>query len=200
MASRFDFELDGATLAAVQKMASQVTVVSVERIAQEMVAMLILPARPGCGVAARSGILPVILPEVAALAIVREPMPQRLNRGGTIRCDLGALAEPSFALALAALLQATDGEQSSQSAKTAEAIAGRRKLSNDEVDRSSGSCASARTAPRGESALAAHSAAADLARESRIAGLARSAGGGRRVANDGRGFLPRASWRGLRLS
>ena len=137
MAATFDFALDAATLAGVQEMADQVTVVSVERIAQEIRTTLVLPARVRAAELLReSGILRAILPEVSATceALRAVVAPRETWWDHTLRV-LGALAEPSFPLAFATLLQAIAAEQPEHVIETAEAIARRWKLSNDEVER-----------------------------------------------------------------
>ncbi len=92
------FEMDGETLAAIGRMAERITVVSVERIAAEMRRML---TEPGRVVAVRllleTGMAQAILPE-----IVCPEEPQRIEPTLAL---LERLAEPSFPLALAALLR-----------------------------------------------------------------------------------------------
>jgi poly(A) polymerase len=75
-AARFQFELDPATEAAVREMAGQISVVSPERIGQELRRLLVDPNRVvGLGLADRVGLLPVILPEVGAMHGVPQGKP-----------------------------------------------------------------------------------------------------------------------------
>ncbi|MBN2296700.1 MAG: CCA tRNA nucleotidyltransferase [Pirellulales bacterium] len=96
--STFGFQMDKETLAAVRRMAEQITIVSVERIAAEMRRML---TERGLVVAVwlllETGLAKVILPE-----IVCEERPERIERTLSL---LKRFDKPSFALALAALLR-----------------------------------------------------------------------------------------------
>ena len=66
-AARFEFELDADTAAAIREMAPQLTVVSAERIAAEMEAMLVDRHRARAMRLLRDiGLLEVVLPEVGA--------------------------------------------------------------------------------------------------------------------------------------
>ncbi|MCC7086502.1 MAG: CCA tRNA nucleotidyltransferase [Pirellulales bacterium] len=114
-----DFQLEPETLAAIVEMASQVTVVSAERIAAEVQIVLVHDARAKAVDRLRStGLLQTILPEV--LAIVDWPRTLAL---------LGSLVEPTFALALAALLQDLAED------KLASMIGRRWKLSRKDINR-----------------------------------------------------------------
>ena len=63
-AARFEFELDPATAAAIQEMAPEITVVSAERIAAEMEAMLLDEHRSqAMRLLLETGLLGEILPE-----------------------------------------------------------------------------------------------------------------------------------------
>lgn len=109
MASRFGFEIDPATAAALRAAAHEITLVSPERIAQEMRAML---GKPGQAEAARllmhTGLMEAIVPEITPLAEA-----PGVNEWDFTLAVLGALErsgdEPfsiSFALGLAAMLHA----------------------------------------------------------------------------------------------
>jgi poly(A) polymerase len=120
-AAAFDFVLDPATLAAIQEMAPQVTVVSAERIAGEMQTMLEGANRAtALRLLGHSGLLEFVLPEVAALDAAQWEYTLRV---------LAALVEPSFALALAAALHAVPGD------KTVQKVAARWRLSNRDQQR-----------------------------------------------------------------
>jgi poly(A) polymerase len=123
-AARFQFELDPATETAVREMAGQISVVSPERIGQELRRMLVDPNRvTGLALADRVNLLPVILPEVSAMHGVPQGKPvqptgdlwdhtmlvlEKLDEAW--RTTTGALGHrhatpsPSFALALGTLL------------------------------------------------------------------------------------------------
>ncbi|MEX0641071.1 MAG: CCA tRNA nucleotidyltransferase [Pirellulales bacterium] len=98
-AATFGFALDEATLAAIEQMADQVSVVSAERIAQELRRMLLLARRvEAVDLLDRSRLFAVLFPNIAA----------RRAEGGAekwsaTRIALGALDGPSFPVALAAL-------------------------------------------------------------------------------------------------
>ncbi len=96
-AAVLEFELEDTTRRAIERMASEVTAVSAERIAAEMERMLVDGNRARAVSLLREvGLLAVILPEVAALA----------DSGTWSRtlALLEALNHPTFALALAVLL------------------------------------------------------------------------------------------------
>jgi poly(A) polymerase len=108
MATRFDLTIDAATTAAIQAMAAQITVVSAERIAEEL-RQLLVHARRSQGV--------VLMMELGlAAAILPELLPMRGLPQGLPSAPTGDLwdhvvhvlellgPEPSFPLALAALL------------------------------------------------------------------------------------------------
>jgi poly(A) polymerase len=126
IAATFDFQIDAATLAAVQAMASEITVVSAERIAAEMRRMLAGDCGgQSVGLLLASGLLAVLLPEAA-----NQELGKQLTANGE-RCQrlLAALEQPSFGLALGTMLFALG------LAEQAEIIGRRWRLSNDEIDR-----------------------------------------------------------------
>jgi poly(A) polymerase len=108
MATRFDLTLDPATETAVKAMASQISVVSEERIADELRKMLICPQRArGVQLLADVDLAAPILPEILPM----QGLPQGLPDAPTgdlwthVLKVLGLLGpEASFPLALAALL------------------------------------------------------------------------------------------------
>ena len=122
-ASVLDFEIDPTTVSAVREMASQLNVVSAERIAQELRRMLVdTHRRRAVQLCEDLGLLAVMLPEVQlAAAWSAEP-----SRRGAM---LDLLQEPSFELALATLLLHLPARP------TAHDICRRLKLSNDETSR-----------------------------------------------------------------
>lgn len=130
MAATFGFEIEAATRDALQDMASQVTVVSAERIAQELRLLLVLPERRrGAELLAETGLLPAILPELAAAADRPSEISESTKTCWQYTLEiLGALQSPTFTLALAALVQCVG------SADAAKAVAARLKLSNKETD------------------------------------------------------------------
>ncbi len=112
LAARFDYALDPHTAAAITAHADEILVVSQERIAQELKKMLEHPRRVAAiRLAEELGLLARILPE---------------GTGELPRDRLSRLEEPSFALALAALL--ADGDAPRTPCR-------RLKLSNDATDR-----------------------------------------------------------------
>jgi tRNA nucleotidyltransferase/poly(A) polymerase len=139
-ASVFNFRLEGSTLAAMCEMARQVTVVSVERIADEMRMMLVHPARERAVYLLYAiGLLGTILPEAAAvaesekwplaLATETEPSTVAVQNSSPTLALLGAVEQPSFPLALAILLHAALGND------LAETVGRRWKLARAETER-----------------------------------------------------------------
>lgn len=122
-----EFELDAMTAAAVREMAGEITVVSAERIAQELKRMLVDPhRRRAMELADELGLLRVILPDLRPL--LDEPQRSEWNRTQHM---LQLLREPSFGLAMATLLHALEQKT------TVEAIGRQLRLSNGEIDHSS---------------------------------------------------------------
>jgi poly(A) polymerase len=123
-AAAFDFALEERTEAAIREMAHQLTVVSAERIAAEMRAMLEGASRTNAVELLRqTGLLEQVLPEV--------------TKGDNDRHDgwqtklrfLDALDRPTFPQALAVLLGWPQGE------KVAATVGPRWRLSNKEIER-----------------------------------------------------------------
>ncbi|MGD0897839.1 MAG: CCA tRNA nucleotidyltransferase [Thermoguttaceae bacterium] len=112
-AATLDFVLESETAAALGEMAGQITVVSPERIAMEMRRMLVDPGRArGIRLLVDLGLAEAVLPEIvprdeagrAPSATMPRMVPgSRLDRALAV---LERLREPSFPLALAALLGA----------------------------------------------------------------------------------------------
>jgi poly(A) polymerase len=97
-ATRFQLKLDPATAAAIRAMAGEITVVSAERIAEELRKLLTDPRRAeGMGLLAYVGLSAVLLPEVADVA-------------KAVRVLESLPTDASFPLALAAILQDLDSK------------------------------------------------------------------------------------------
>ncbi|HUT10932.1 MAG TPA: CCA tRNA nucleotidyltransferase [Thermoguttaceae bacterium] len=123
-AATFGFELHPDTLAAIREMASQITVVSAERIAMEMRRLLVEPRRAeGVGMMIDAGLADAVLPEV-----VPHDQTQRRRLDHTLGV-LARLSQPGFPLALGTLLH-----ESTDPAGAREACR-RWRLSNKETDR-----------------------------------------------------------------
>jgi poly(A) polymerase len=115
-ATRFQLKLDPATAAAIRAMAGEITVVSAERIAEELRKLLTNPRRAdGVRLLADVGLLTPLLPEVADVSM-------------TVRVLESLRADTQFPLGLAAILQDLDS-------RTAGGVCLRLKLSNAERDR-----------------------------------------------------------------
>lgn len=126
-AATFDFELDAATLSAVQAMAADVLSVSAERIGQEIRRMLTHRTRDAAlRWLRRSKLLSVVLPEVAALD---DGSHEGGPRWQTVLRVAAALHDPGLPLALAALLSPGGASDSVPS------IRNRLRLSNKETTR-----------------------------------------------------------------
>lgn len=131
-ATCLNFALDEATRAAIVELAPHILTVSAERIAQEMRLMLTGSQRVrACQELHACGLLRVLLPEVAALAdagdISPEQGPACASAWQQTLATLEKLAEPPFALALAALLHrvgAVAGEGQAADSGTEGAAAG----------------------------------------------------------------------------
>jgi len=108
IATRFDLTIDPGTDQAIRAMAPQITVVSAERIAEELRQLLVHPARArGVALLGDTGLAAAILPEVVPMMSLPQGRPGAAT--GTlwehVLRVLDLLGpEPSFPLALAALL------------------------------------------------------------------------------------------------
>lgn len=136
MASTFDFAIEENTQAAIAEFAPLVMSVSAERITQEMRQMLVHTNRArAVEVLRETGLLEAILPESSpsGAAGAAEPTPHD-DRWRHVLLMLSKLSQPSFPLALAALLEAIEstGEQAD---KQIETICRRWRLSNKETER-----------------------------------------------------------------
>jgi len=123
-AATFDFTLEPGTLEVIRRMAAEITVVSPERIAEEMCRMLVDPHR---ATAVR-----LLLDTGLAAALLPEVLPS--DDAGRRRFDralavLGRLQQPSFPLTLAALLDEWVDPAG------AEKVCRRWRLSNKRTDR-----------------------------------------------------------------
>lgn len=108
LAARFDLTLEPATAAAVAAMAAALPVVSAERIANELRQILVHPSRVrGLNLMADLGLLRTILPEAEQMKGIPQGLPAAPT-GDLWEHVMAVLAligpEPSFSLALAALL------------------------------------------------------------------------------------------------
>ncbi|HTQ39788.1 MAG TPA: CCA tRNA nucleotidyltransferase [Pirellulales bacterium] len=140
-ASGFNFRLEENTLTAIREMASQISVVSAERIADEMRAMLVQPGRVrAVRLLYLTGLLAAILPEAAQVAdseAWKVELTDELN--GPTQTDnqhasrtlalLAAVEHPSFPLALAVLLLSAPADN------LAETVGRRWRLARSETDR-----------------------------------------------------------------
>src|SRR6202171_5262458 len=73
-AARFDYKIDPATMAAIQKLAPKINQVSCERVREELTKMLTEgQARKAFELLDTSGLLPEVLPEIAAMKGVQQP-------------------------------------------------------------------------------------------------------------------------------
>lgn len=127
-AATLDFRLDQTTQAAVREMASQLTVVSAERIAQELRRMVVDPHRKrAIELLAETDLLPVIFPEFTALW---QHEPDGWEE--TLRA-LAELQSPSFPLATATLWHRL--EDDGAPVKLAHRMGKRLRLSNDDIQR-----------------------------------------------------------------
>lgn len=135
----FDFGLESETLAAIRDMADQITIVSPERITQEMRRMLTDPSRVAAVrllIAANlaAAVLPEIVPQEEEQCKLPSPI---LEHGPEARAGrlepalsvLGRLKDPGFPLALAALLHTVCDSNG------VKAVSTRWRLSNKEAAR-----------------------------------------------------------------
>jgi poly(A) polymerase len=149
-ATILDFSIDPATESAIRDFAPQITVVSWERIAEELRKILVAPRRAdGMERLRELGLLRPLLPECEAMAGV--PQPKEFHPEGDVWTHtvlaLRALEQPSFVLALATLLHDIGKPRTIEradrirfhqhdkvGAKMAEEICARLRLSNEEKD------------------------------------------------------------------
>jgi tRNA nucleotidyltransferase/poly(A) polymerase len=119
-AARFDFAIDGDTLAAIKQQAHELIIVSAERVAAELRLILIHSSRArGVELLADTGLLDVILPERAPITQDRDQWPKCL-------AILASLHKPTFSMSLAALLREAGD-------KLPQTVFDRWKLSTDEL-------------------------------------------------------------------
>ncbi len=151
-ASSLGYTIEPATFRVIQQMAPQISVVSAERIREELVRIFTQPnAGRGLRLLDESGLLAVALPEVAAMKGVEQP-PQFHPEGDVFAHTclmMDALREPSLTLAFAVLLhdvgkpptfqRAPDrirfNEHDVVGARMAGEILGRLRFSNDARER-----------------------------------------------------------------
>jgi tRNA nucleotidyltransferase/poly(A) polymerase len=125
-AARFDFAIDAGTAAAIRQQSRELVIVSAERIAAELRMILTHSNRArGVELLAESDLLEVLLPEFAAV---------QQDQGVWARtlAILAGLHEPTFAMALAALIR--EVPLASERPDLPRIICGRWKLSNEEID------------------------------------------------------------------
>lgn len=122
-----DFALDETTAAAVREMAPEITVVSHERIAQELRRMLVDPhRRRAVELCDEVGLLAVVLPELTIKSVA---FPSGTYEGELTLAMLSLLEAPSFELAFAALLHSLPARP------TVREICRRLRFSNEETER-----------------------------------------------------------------
>ena len=151
-ASNLEFEIEPDTFAAVREMAAQIQVVSAERIRDELIKIFTRPqAGTGLRLLDATGLLPAVLPEVAAMKGVEQPV--EFHPEGDVfehtRLMLDALpVEPGLVLAFATLLhdvgkpptfeRAPDrirfNEHDAAGATLTEQILRRLRFSNDQIE------------------------------------------------------------------
>ncbi len=151
-ATTLGYEIESATFAAVREMAPQISVVSAERIRDELT-KIFTRANPGRGLVLldESGLLRAVLPEVATMKGVEQP-PEFHPEGDVFehtKLMLDAMPmEPSLTLAWAVLLHDVGkpptfsvsdrirfNEHDTVGAKMTEAILRRLRFSNEEIER-----------------------------------------------------------------
>lgn len=142
-ASTFDFQVDHQTLRAVRRHAEEILLVSAERIAEEMRRMLVHDRRArAVRLLNLAGLLDVVLPEAQALAPppwddACDDVPDDAHAGPPWQHALAILEqlpEPSFSMALAALLREA-GDPATPRQAVVQEVARRWRLSNDVKDR-----------------------------------------------------------------
>jgi tRNA nucleotidyltransferase/poly(A) polymerase len=122
-AARFDFAIDDETLAAIKEQASELVIVSAERIAAELRLILTHISRArGIELLAETRLLEILLPEMHAVAENGQLWARTI-------AILAGLHQPTFSMALAALVREIDRSDQEKTRK----IGDRWKLSNEEV-------------------------------------------------------------------
>jgi poly(A) polymerase len=106
-ATELEFDVEAATLAAIPPLAGAIVGVSAERIRDEVLRLLLAPGRArGLRLMESTGLLAVVLPEVAAMAGV--PQPPEFHPEGDVLTHtclaLQYLEQPTAVLAMATLL------------------------------------------------------------------------------------------------
>src|SRR3954470_8002100 len=125
-AARFSFAIEERTLAAIKQQAHDLVIVSAERIAAELRMILTHASRArGVELLADTGLLGVVLPEAKGMLQSRDQWSRCID-------ILGVLGEPTFAVALAALLRGLESEDTTH--KLPRIVANRWKLSTDDVE------------------------------------------------------------------
>ncbi len=125
-AAAFNFEIEPATLAAIQSMAAEITTVSAERIGTEIRRMLIDENRArALTLLNETGLLPHVLPEVAALT--------QSDFNKTLQI-VATLNHPTLPVALAALLTLASAPASCPP-HPASSLGRRLRYTNKEIDR-----------------------------------------------------------------
>ena len=132
--SRLGFEIEPETRETIVRLAPQITVVSQERIKTELELVLTSAAAvKGISEMLEIGLLRPVLPEAEAMSHIRLVTETLLDHALAV---LGELSEPSFELALAALLHCSGGtdekELVQESARLVSVAARRLKCSNKE--------------------------------------------------------------------
>lgn len=133
--ARFDFQLEDVTARAVREMASEILIVSQERIAQELKKMLVHPRRARAVALARDlQLLTVILPEMSGL-VANTANSSTADRYIITLRRLELLDAPGFEPAMAALLHDVVPTEAPAKATEVVQLACRRlRLSNREID------------------------------------------------------------------
>ncbi|MCO6457022.1 MAG: CCA tRNA nucleotidyltransferase [Pirellulaceae bacterium] len=138
-AAAFDFELDQATFEAVRRQAHEIVIVSAERVATELRRMLVHERRVrAVELLLDAGLLEIVLPEIRQVTAPDENVPQAATvlPWRNTRQVLDRLHEPTFAVALAALLIEVVGWQGG-GAERVERICRRWRLSRHDVSTAS---------------------------------------------------------------
>ena len=125
-AATFGFSIEADTFAALREHAAELTVVSAERIAQELRRMLVHPQRRiAADLLATTSLLPVILPESA------DSVAYSGQRWKETLAIMDALNQPSTSVALAALLRGVHQEGGAAAVTN---VCRRWRLSNEEAE------------------------------------------------------------------